>query len=103
MFQLDSLHSEPTKNRIMYFRFVLLFGSLLTMIILSSFAVLGQATGGSAPLVSTRGNFNLKTGELVQGHNSTDYSSRDIPGLQSGQCPNEIVVLGTWGMGRWKI
>jgi pimeloyl-ACP methyl ester carboxylesterase len=60
----------------------------------------GQTTiaPGSSPLVSTRNNFNLGTGELLQGHNSTDYNAMNVPGLQSSQCPKEMVVLvhGIW-------
>lgn len=59
-------------------------------------------TSGSPPLVSTRNNFNRNTGELVQGHNSTDYVPSNVPGLQVGQCPKELVVLvhGIWVDGR---
>ena len=33
------------------------------------------------------------TGELLPGHNKTDYVASDIPGLQSEACPNEIAII----------
>lgn len=52
-----------------------------------------------SPLVSTRGHFNLDTGQLKNGHNGTNYDASDIPGLQPGtSCPKEaaIYVHGVW-------
>ena len=43
--------------------------------------------------VSTRGHFDNMTGELLQGHNKTDYVASEIPGLQSEVCPNEIAII----------
>ena len=49
--------------------------------------------------VSTRGNFDNMTGELLQGHNKTDYAAFEIPGLQSEVCPNEIaIIVHGWGL-----
>jgi pimeloyl-ACP methyl ester carboxylesterase len=68
----------------------------------STMVAWGQTTittaTGSPPLVSTRSNFNLGTGELLRGHNSTDYVAMNVPGLQSSQCSKEMVVLvhGIW-------
>jgi pimeloyl-ACP methyl ester carboxylesterase len=61
-----------------------------------------RTTTGSPPLVSTRSNFDLGTAELLRGHNSTDYMAINVPGLQSSQCPKEMVVLvhGIWVDGR---
>ena len=39
-------------------------------------------------LISTRGHFDLQTGELIRGHNSTDYKAINIPA-----CPPEIAVF----------
>ncbi|MFL6507960.1 MAG: alpha/beta hydrolase [Nitrososphaeraceae archaeon] len=78
---------------------------MFTLLPSSTMVAWGQTTTtatGSPPLVSTRNNFNLGTGELLRGHNSTDYMPRNVPGLQVGQCPKEMVVLihGIWVDGR---
>ena len=53
--------------------------------------------------VSTRGNFDNMTGELLSGHNKTDYVTSDIPGLQSEVCPNEIaIIVHGWGLNQSK-
>jgi hypothetical protein len=52
-----------------------------------------------SPLVSTRGHYNLETGQPNNGHNGTDYAASNIPGLQPGTtCPEEaaIYVHGVW-------
>ncbi|HEX2231045.1 MAG TPA: alpha/beta hydrolase [Nitrososphaeraceae archaeon] len=52
-----------------------------------------------SPLVSTRGHFNLETGQLKNGHIGTDYDASNVPGLQPGtSCPEEaaIYVHGVW-------
>jgi hypothetical protein len=52
-----------------------------------------------SPLVSTRGHFNLETGQLKNGHNGTDYDASNVPGLQPGtSCPEEaaLYVHGVW-------
>jgi hypothetical protein len=52
-----------------------------------------------SPLVSTRGHFNLETGQLKNGHNGTDYDTSYIPGLQPGtSCPEETAIYlhGVW-------
>lgn len=79
---------------------VILLASIFTLLSLSTTIAMSQTTtaSGSSPLVSTRNNFNLGTGELLQGYNSTDYKTMNVPGLQSSQCPKEMVVLvhGIW-------
>jgi pimeloyl-ACP methyl ester carboxylesterase len=107
-------HDMPATDRVLQdvkygvrdFIFIILFGYLLIVTILSfAHVVLGQTSSASNQLVSTRGNFNLDTGELLQGHSPIDYSPRNIPGLQSGQCPKEMVILvhGVWVAGEFKI
>jgi hypothetical protein len=45
----------------------------------------------NSPTVSTRGHFDLATGELIPGHNSTDYLYyNDFSGNTSGVAKNEI-------------
>jgi len=44
-------------------------------------------------IVSTRDHFNRVTGGLVAGHNEKDYVASNIPGLQGGVCPPEIVII----------
>jgi pimeloyl-ACP methyl ester carboxylesterase len=83
----------------------ILLAAMFTLLPSSTMVAWGQTTTtatGSPPLVSTRNNFNLGTGELLRGHNSTDYIPRNVPGLQVGQCPKEMVVLvhGIWVDGR---
>jgi pimeloyl-ACP methyl ester carboxylesterase len=79
---------------------VILLASIFTLLSLSTTIAMSQTTtaSGSSPLVSTRNNFNLGTGELLQGYNSTDYKIMNVPGLQSSQCLKEMVVLvhGIW-------
>jgi hypothetical protein len=41
------------------------------------------------PLISTRNNFNLTTGELKSGHSPIEYTAVSIPGLQNGTCPSQ--------------
>ena len=97
---------QGVNHRVRDFIFIILFGSLVTVTILSfAHVVLGQTSSTSTPLVSTRSNFNLDTGELLQGHSPTDYTHRNISGLQSGQCPKEMVVMahGVWVDGKFKI
>jgi pimeloyl-ACP methyl ester carboxylesterase len=83
---------------------VILLAAMFTLPTTSTMLAGGQTrtTTGSPPLVSTRDNFNLGTAELLRGHNSTDYVATNIPGLQSSQCPKEMVVLvhGIWVDGR---
>jgi hypothetical protein len=43
--------------------------------------------------VSTRGQFDNMTGELLPEHNKTDYVASEIPGLQHGVCPKEIAII----------
>jgi hypothetical protein len=54
-------------------------------------------------IVSTRGHFDLMTGELLPGHNKTDYSAYNIPGLHSGVCADEIaIIVHGWGLNQSK-
>ena len=46
------------------------------------------------PLVSTRANFDTSTSLLLPNHNKKDYAATDVPGLQVGECPAEIVIYG---------
>jgi hypothetical protein len=52
------------------------------------------------PLVSTRGHFDLFTGQLITPeHNETDFHDENIPGLEQGTvCPPEIAMYihGVW-------
>lgn|SRR5918994_1584015 len=41
------------------------------------------------PLISTRNNFNLTTGELKSDHSPIEYDAYYIPGLKNGTCPSE--------------
>ena len=41
------------------------------------------------PLISTRNNFNLTTGELKSDHSPIEYTAVNIPGLQNGTCPSQ--------------
>jgi len=43
-------------------------------------------------LVSTRANFDTSTSSLLPNHNKKDYAATDVPGLQVGKCPAEIVI-----------
>jgi hypothetical protein len=56
--------------------------------------VFGQTTKtddfySSAPLISTRNNFNLTTGELKSDHSPIEYDAFYIPRLQNGTCPSQ--------------
>ncbi len=45
-------------------------------------------------LISTRGHYDLKTGQLLQGHSPADYKATNIP-----NCPPEIAVfVHGWGL-----
>jgi pimeloyl-ACP methyl ester carboxylesterase len=49
-------------------------------------------------LISTRGHFDNNTAELLANHTPIDYSSMNIPGLDDGECPRELVIFvhGAW-------
>ena len=51
-------------------------------------------------IVSTRGHFNLQTGELSSLHNIGDYDYSNVPGLVGKSCPdnNELAIYihGVW-------
>jgi pimeloyl-ACP methyl ester carboxylesterase len=86
---------------------IILLAVTFTLLLSPTMVARGQTTSatGSSPLVSTRSNFNLGTGELLRGHNSTDYMAMNVPGLQSSQCPKEMVVLvhGIWVDGTFGV
>lgn len=68
---------------------------LMILIITTTFTlsnILYLAWGQIIPIVSTRGHFDLSSGILLFGHTETDYRPLNIPGLQVGNCPPEIVV-----------
>jgi hypothetical protein len=52
------------------------------------------------PLVTTRGHFDIFTGQLITSeHNETDFGDENIPGLEQGTvCPPEIAIYvhGIW-------
>ena len=73
--------------RYFVFGFVPLVMSIITILLAQpSETVWGQTS--QLPLISTRGHFNLETGELIRDHNSTDYNVTNIP-----VCPPEIAVF----------
>jgi pimeloyl-ACP methyl ester carboxylesterase len=75
----------PNKNKLL----------LMFLIITATFTltnILYLAWGETTPTVSTRGHFDLSSGNLLFGHTATDYQPLNIPGLQIGNCPPEIVV-----------
>ena len=44
------------------------------------------------------------TGQLLQGHNKTDYIASEIPGLPSEVCPNEIaIIVHGWSLNENKL
>jgi hypothetical protein len=77
---------------------ILIFGLVVLMAITPS-SIVEMAWGQPTTLlVSTRDHFNLSTGELRSGHNSTDYdASDDIPGFDR-QCEGEVTIYvhGVW-------
>ena len=50
------------------------------------------ANAADTPLVSARANFDTRTSLLLPNHKKTDYAATDVPGLQVGTCPAEIVI-----------
>jgi pimeloyl-ACP methyl ester carboxylesterase len=75
------------KMRYFVFGFVPLVISIITILLAQpSEIVWGQTS--QLPLISTRGHFDLETGELIRDHNSTDYNVTNIP-----VCPPEIAVF----------
>ena len=77
----------------------LVFGLVMLMAVIPS-SLAGNAWGQTAttPLVSARDHFNLETGELLPGHNSTSYDPSDnIPGFDR-QCEGEVAIYvhGVW-------
>jgi Alpha/beta hydrolase of unknown function (DUF900) len=84
-----------------YFKFILIFLSAIILLIVPHQIAIssGETTITTAvdtihPLiVSTRGHFDNMTGELLTEHNKTNYTASNIPGLQSGECQNEIAII----------
>jgi pimeloyl-ACP methyl ester carboxylesterase len=78
------------------------YSILVNFLILSILFIQPQSNIADAqisPVVSTRGHFDLETGQLKNGHNGTDYDASNVPGLQPGtSCPEEaaIYVHGVW-------
>jgi hypothetical protein len=92
-----------------HFKFILIFVSAIILLLIPR--PIGISWGQTATLditqfpliVSTRGHFNLETAELLPGHNKTDYTVSNIPGLQSGVCPDEIaIIVHGWGINQSK-
>ena len=77
------------------FRFVMfIIFIIVTSIAVSYTSSLTWGQANSYPLISTRGHYDLNTGQLVQGHDSTDYDATDIP-----NCPPEIALfIHGWGL-----
>ena len=84
-----------------YFKFILISVSAIILLLTAYPIGISLAQNATSidisqfPVkVSTRDHFNLTTGELLPGHNKTDYAAAsDIPGLQSKVCPNEIAII----------
>jgi pimeloyl-ACP methyl ester carboxylesterase len=88
------------------FMFILIFGAIPTLILPAPSSLVASAqVANSIPMVSTRGHFDLNTGELLPGHNFTDYTATNVPGLQVGSCPKELVIFvhGIWVDGRFGV
>jgi hypothetical protein len=63
------------------------YSILVVVLIVSLLFVQSQSNIADAqisPLVSTRGHFNLETGQLKNGYNGTDYDASNVLGLQPG-------------------
>jgi hypothetical protein len=54
---------------------VLIFVLVTTFVVSYSFSFSFGQANSSPPLISTRGHYDLKTGQLLQGHNPTDYKA----------------------------
>jgi pimeloyl-ACP methyl ester carboxylesterase len=85
----------------------ILYLSIATTILITTLSIVNpvihtissQVT--TIPLVSTRDNFDLNSGNLITPeHNTTDYVHSNIPGLDRGNtvCPNEVAIYvhGVW-------
>jgi hypothetical protein len=98
------------QERRKHFNFALIFVSAIILLLMPH--PIGISWGQAATttdiiqfplIVSTRGHFDLMTGELVPGHNKTDYAASNIPGLQSEVCPDEIaIIVHGWGLNQSK-
>jgi pimeloyl-ACP methyl ester carboxylesterase len=89
-------HLEQTRGLSIFI--VVIIGAVLILFLPLLTNTIWAQTTQFIPLLSTRGNFDLSTGELLPRHNSTDYLPNNIPGLQIGQCPKEVVIFvhGIW-------
>jgi pimeloyl-ACP methyl ester carboxylesterase len=86
--------------------FNILFGLVILMVITipGNTKLVSTQTKISPPhfsypiLISTRGHFDNNTGELLANHTTTDYNATNVPGLEVGQCPPELVIFvhGSW-------
>ena len=98
------------QERRKHFKFILIFASAIILLLIPRPIGIswGQATTtaniNQFPVkVSTRGHFDNMTGELLPGHNKTDYAASNIPGLQSGVCPNETaIIVHGWSLNQSK-
>lgn len=61
---------------------------LITSIVVSYSTSFSWGQKNSYPLISTSGHYDLNTGQLLQGHNQTDYNATNIP-----NCPPEIAIF----------
>jgi hypothetical protein len=75
------------ENNNKFFQYLSLF-VLVTLFIVSVSCSQSWGQPSLFPIISTRGQFDLETGKLVEGHNSTDYKSMNIP-----DCPPEIAII----------
>jgi esterase/lipase superfamily enzyme len=76
---------------------LVILGSVTLVSTKTTTAIAATAAGTVAnatytPLVSTRANFDASTSLLLPNHKKTDYAATDVPGLQVGKCPAEIVI-----------
>jgi hypothetical protein len=87
-----------------HFKFILIFVSAI-LLLLTPYTI-GISLAQTATFahikfpvkVSSRGHFDNMTGELLPGHNKTDYAASDIRCLQNGVCSNEItIIVHGWG------
>jgi hypothetical protein len=93
-------------QEIKHLKFILIFVSVIILLLISYTIGISLAQTATStniikfPVkVSTRDHFDNMTGELLPVHNKTDYAASYIPGLQRGECPNEIaIIVHGWGL-----
>ena len=87
------------QERKRYFKFILIFLSAIILLLIphiigiSGKQVAAADSNQFSVKVSTRGHFDLKTGELLSEHNKTDYTASNITGLPNGVCSNEVAII----------